>query len=160
MHKSDYRPAQVNNICNIAWVLEKKYGVKIQEDLIETSILLWEAFQDNIDDYYIKIILKPNDYSKFKRCTEAQAFKEQKARGFIHINDFEDFDIEYDHIKSIIDRDYYYPMNLAHTGEQYAKTTNNPGVYGGSYSIGVRHYTMTETAQDRKDKIKYSRHTS
>ena len=145
--RSDYWPAQVNEICNIIWVLEKKCGMKIGQGIIGTAIDLWEGLQGDISDYYVRVYVKTR---KFKLCTPRQALKEQKARGFIHINDFEDFDPEYSHVRSNVDRDYFYPLNLAHSASQYKDNPGSPGVYGGQSAIGVRGHTQASIAINRK----------
>jgi hypothetical protein len=151
LKNSSLEPAQVNHVCNTLWVLEKKTSMDLGQTMLDLALLLYHTYDGEVGDYYSRVILR---HKGFKQCTPDQALKEQKARGFIHINDFEEFDITWSHVRSIVNYDYYYPRNFAMGGDQYQSDPGNPGAYGGLVLVGVSGYTGTELGINRNKRHK------
>ena len=134
-------PAQINEVANIMWVLEKYYDCP-KKYIVDYAVKLWETYDDRIKDRFMEKYIKKG---KLMILPTKEALKEQKARGFIEINDFDDYLKKWDHIQSTINRDYYYPMNFPGTGEQIIQCRNKkreiPMGYSALSCIGVRGHT-------------------
>lgn len=134
-------PAQINQVANIMWVLENHYECS-NKNIVEYAVKLWYEYDDRI---YDRIMEKYTKKGKLMIMSPKDALREQKARGFIKINDFENYLKKWDHIQSTVNRDYYYPMNFPGTGEQIILCRNKkreiPTGYCALSAIGVKGHT-------------------
>ena len=109
-------PNDLKDILNIFITLDKHFNISFSQQLFYEFLYIWEDFTDEVDDYMMVVNNKRYETNSplFKKhwLTKQQAFIEQKARGFIHINDWEGFDRHAVHIISNINRNYYYPINI------------------------------------------------
>lgn len=144
--RSGLFPAQINDVVNIMYVLIKK-NKKTHPMIVAMAIELWDKYQAEIDDYVSK---RYPFNSGIKPLSPKKAFREQKARGFVKLNDFDDYNRRYDHIQSTINTNYYYPMNFPYKPEQLMRDRklgdNVIIAYAGISAIGVRGYTRVEKA--------------
>lgn len=139
-------PKHVVEVANIMYTLEKEFDWAITKKnmLIAYTIwdYLWEDLEKRMHKKYVKSITeKLRELSHYKP-TEDQAFKEQKARGFIHKSDFSNYRSKKHHVYSNVDNDYIYPMNFGMSyKDQVDKLLN---VYIGHNLVGVRGYTIAQ----------------
>lgn len=110
-------PLEICNIINIMRTLYMYYDYEYDEEGAKVAWEIYRNFEDDIEAYnkakynrWISI----NGFGKWPRLGAKKAFKEQKARGFIHVNDFEDYDRKCCHIFSNVNKDYIYPLNFYH----------------------------------------------
>ena len=115
-------PKDLEDIMNIVITLTKHFEVELNKrtfnDVLEVSYGLVDTIEDYmkpITNYRVKH--NPRAFKKYW-LTKEQAFKEQKARGFIHINNFEDYDHQAVHLVSNANTDYYYPLNILTSTQQ------------------------------------------
>jgi len=70
------------------------------------------------------------------------ALKEQKARGFIHVNDFDDYDKIASHVWSSVDEDYLWPANCAHG--IIGRDKGHKDIYIMQHCVGVGGWTRCQ----------------
>lgn len=143
-------PSQVVKVANILYTLEKHFDWRVNVKNMRIAYAIW----DYLDEDYIRPYMSKR-YSKsitekirtldYFNPTEKAAFREQKARGFIHINDYEDFQKDKHHVYSNIDKDYIYPMNLGMTNDDRKERYNN--LYVTHALVGVRGWTRAQVNQ-------------
>jgi len=139
--RSKLWPAQINQVVNIMWVLEKKYDAPI-ENIVTYAIVLWETYDEDIHDYRH---YKGLNIKEIGKLSPQKALKEQIARGFKKINGYEGFKRNWDHVQSVVDKDYFYPENFPGTSSQIQECHSNkrdlPIGYAAVGAIGVRGHT-------------------
>ena len=145
-------PKHVCNIVNVMTTLNKYYGLPININTVKVAIVILDLFEMDIDKYgqqrrgrLFKMDMYQVDNSEKAR---KKALKEQKARGFVHINEFEDWDPYYAHIFSLVDMDYVYPMNFpfSHFNEEYKDL---PYAYVAHTLVGVNGFTRLKEPQNK-----------
>lgn len=139
-------PNHIREVINLLRTLEKYYEAEINKENAQLAIEIWELFSDGEFSEYShkawtnKVARK--GFENIRRISEAQAWKEQKARGFIHENDFEEFDKNAAHVYSLINRNYLYPLNFYHGG--YTPLAMSTHIYIGLPLVGVEGFTRCE----------------
>lgn len=108
-------PQDLRRALNVFITLDKHFAIGFTMKAFGEYLEIEEELTEVIGKYMNKVsIIRYKNPSLYKNpLTASQALKEQKARGFIHINDFEDFDPRTAHIISIVNDNYYYPINIA-----------------------------------------------
>lgn len=139
-------PSHVVDVANILYTLEKHFGWAISEKNVLIAFTIWEYLDEDIYNrmhkkYVDNFKLKIRDVSYYTPKPR-QAFKEQLARGFIHINDFDDFDKNKHHVYSNVKKDYIYPLNFGMTTIDRGEGLEN--VYIGQSLVGVRGWTRAQ----------------
>mgnify|MGYP005863413893 CR=1 FL=1 len=135
-------PVHQSQIINILRLLVKWYGEDFNKKGFKRAYTLWLLIWDyELSDYFKKDWLVKVKNNNLKLTTPEKAFKEHKARGFIHVNDYEDYDRDAAHVFSNVNRDYVYPQNFSHG---VFKTEYKWNIYIGHYCVGVKGYTRTE----------------
>jgi len=134
---------------NIFITLDKHFSIGFNIKAFEDILAVEEELIDMIKTYMDAIYLKrfktnPKRFKKYWLQPKA-ALIEQKARGFVHINDFDDFDINSVHLVSSVNRDYYYPLNI-HTTTTQLKSNCDKIIspYIVAYLIAVEGWTRIE----------------
>lgn len=139
-------PKHVVEVANLLRTLEKHFGWSITKKNVLLAYTIWEYLGDDIEKRmtrkYAKSITDKIRDIKYYTPTKAQAIKEQLARGFVHVNDFEDYDSSKNHVYSNIKRDYLYPMNFGMTSDDSMEGLTN--LYIGQYLTGVRGWTRAK----------------
>lgn len=143
------RPKHVVQVVNIMRTLNREYNYEINTATARLAIQIWDIFSDDeiydyMMEYYRKEVAKGNLYTLFLTITSALAFKEQKARGFIHVNDFEDFDPHVGHVWSNVDRNFIYPENF-YSGI-FGRELYDTELHIGQNVVGVMGFTRIEYA--------------
>lgn len=148
-------PGLMNDLCNIHLVMVEYYD----SELTIESFKLTERLEDVLTDYIWKyctdklkddLIRKGKD-EKFPKKKEA--LRELKKRGFVNVNDFEDFDSDMGHITTNhkIENRLYYPMNFK-VGSYMTNDPDdlaNPSVEIAHKFVGVKGFTRILTKRDR-----------
>lgn len=134
-------PINICKIYNIYTTLVNKFEMDESKFTMELAKYIWLYFDDDIEDYKRKRYTRGVSKNGFKlRHTAKQALREQKARGFVHINKFGDYKRKYAHVYSTVDRDYIYPMNFWHNIRN--KKHSEIMSYQGQYLVGVSSFTQ------------------
>lgn len=133
-------PINICKIYNIYKTLVNKLDMLETRFTMELAKYIWLYFGEDIEEYRTKKYPKTVNNRGFKQNhTAKEALREQKARGFIHINKFEDYKKRYAHVYSNVDRDYIYPMNFWHNIKN--KKHSEIMSYHGQYLVGVSGFT-------------------
>lgn len=140
-------PKHLHEVVAVTEVLVSKYDKELCLHTIKVAEAIIDLFDNDIWEYNRKRYNKMRTTSNIplRLVTKEQALKEQKARGFVHINDFEDFKRnKYNsHIYSNVDSSYIYPENFS-----FRFNTKHPErlyIYVAQSLIGVEGYTRVET---------------
>lgn len=147
---ANYNCRHVSEIINITFTLHKFFDKPLNTQTILLAIDINRHHWDYIYDYMKEQREKGKVIGKINKLTSRQALKEQKARGFIHVNDFEDYDRKAAHIYSNIDRDLLYPQNFSHGIFYHWRYPLS--IYIGQYVYGVQGFTRTEIPMKHKVK--------
>lgn len=145
-------PKHVCDIVNVMITLNKYYSRELNINTLRLAIVILDLFETDIDKYsqgrrarLFKLDLYKVDNSDKQRKL---ALKEQKARGFVHINEFEDWDPAYAHIFSIANRDYVYPLNFPFS--DFNKDLKDlPYAYVAQALVGVNGFTRLEEPKNK-----------
>ena len=134
-------PINICKIYNIYTTLINKFDFTPNKATMELAKYIWLYFDDDIDEYMHNKYVKSIKIRGFNlNLTSREALREQKARGFVHINLFSDYKKKYAHVYSTIDEDYIYPLNLWHNIRE--KKHSEIMSYHGQYLVGVRGFTQ------------------
>lgn len=135
-------PQHVREVVNILRVLEKYYDAEFSKDNVDIAYETWELFAEDLASYSQKqwsLEVDKRGWKNVRKLTKAQAWKEQKARGFIPVKKFKDYDKGAAHVYSNIKKDYIYPMNFYHG--LYRNKELPTHIYIGLSLVGVEGYT-------------------
>lgn len=138
-------PIEICNVVNIMRTLYMYYDYEYDEQGALAAWEIYKVFEDDIEAYrkakYHRWITI-NGYSSYPKLSAKKAFKEQKARGFIHVDKFDDYDRKCCHIFSNVNPDYIYPMNFYHFTKKwdYAKR-GHMEIYIAHRLFGVQGWT-------------------
>ena len=134
--KQDLMPNRNRDILNVAVTLEKYYNTPISRlNLFKAYVILVEAEEDI--EQHMKDIWVETCYSDLRQMRPRQAIKEQKARGFVMLDDFEEYDSSLAHVKSSINPKLIWPENFRHgIGKKELKE-----IYSVFHKIGVAGFT-------------------
>ena len=117
-------PKDLSDILNITITLSKHFDIELDARTIDDLLEVEYELIDIISEYHTKIMQHRWNHNQtlFRKywLPKEVALKEQKARGYTKINDFEDYDPKAAHVVSIANKDYYYPLNIL-TGRQQIK---------------------------------------
>lgn len=104
-------PTEINSIVNMMFVLEQRFGLDlVRDNILQKAIFLSFMLENDLSDRTLELY-KRNGFTVPKGYNRKKAQKEMLARGFIHINDFEDYKPGYNYVVSNIgNREYYYPL--------------------------------------------------
>jgi len=145
-------PSEVNMIVNMMFVLDQRFGLDlVRDNILNKAIFLAFMLEDDLKErtkelYSRKGFIKPNQYDK------RYAQKEMIARGFIHVNDFEDYKSGYNYVVSNIGkREYYYPMKCFSNLEQ-CLNEQILDVHVLQGLVGVPGFTAVNYWRDKKHK--------
>lgn len=146
--KKGLYPTQVRDIINIMYTLEEHFDWVVNKKNMEIAYHIWDYFDiDKIEPYMLRKyrdnLASRNRPMSYYLCTPRQALREQKARGFIHINEFEDYDREFAHIFSTVDSNYVIPENFSYHSKQFHP--DRMYIYIAHGVLGVRGYTKLVT---------------
>ena len=138
-------PSHICLVVNTMKTLVKYYDRSMGLGTMHLAIAIIDLFEEDMYDYSFRKQSKlfGLDIPYKQLCSSEQALKEQKARGFIHINKFDDYDSGFSHVYSNVDKDYVYPLNLPHVYSQY--NSKIPSDYVALPLIGVSGYTIIVT---------------
>ncbi len=154
LFKKVYWPRHRQEIINILLTLDKYYDVEFSRPNMEVAFEIWELFSgDEFFKYftmrYSKVMNK-SGFAHVKKLNQKQAWKEQKAIGFIPKSSFEEYkqDKLFAHIYSNIKRDYVFPFNFYHGIYKGPKKYEQVHVYiGHSLTTGIRnHFSRVVTS--------------
>ena len=144
-----YYPGEICQIINIHRVMVKHYNFCFDME----DIMICERISGVMDIEISQLKLKSSKYRK-TRHTKKQAIRELKARGFININDFEDYDKRFSHIvtnQQLFERGSHrkliYPENFIVGVIKDVKWWEIPNAY--IVRAGVSGYTKVSTPQNR-----------
>lgn len=142
-------PEHVCEIVNVMRTLVKYYGYKYDRKCLNVGAALLDMFQFDIDEYWKEHYYKRCQEGRFytlDQYTEKEAFAEQKARGYIHVNEFQDYHKGSGHVFSNIDRYYVYPTNFYtdYLLTSDVKSGSQINVYVGLSLVGVGGWTRAE----------------
>lgn len=147
INKKVHYPRQVAEVIKIFAILHQKMDYKFSKDTAKEAYKIWDVLGDIIDKHM------NNRYQRrmaalgtkgLQLPTKKQAWKEQLAQGFIHVNDFEDYNREASHITSNIDDNYIYPENFGAGSYKPKKGKRPTNVYIAQRLIGVQGWTRAE----------------
>lgn len=142
-------PKHIVEVVNIAITLNKKYGLEITRPNVELCYKLWDHIShEEMYDYMKLDWHKRVKAGKLGIVPAKKAFKEQKARGYIHVNDWEDFDRICSHSYSNVDRDYIYPENFTHGAKTRGR--GDISIHIGNSLVGVSGHTRSVYGITRK----------
>ena len=137
-------PKHICEVVNVVKTLTTYYGMELNKITIDRAVALIDLFEDDMYDYH-RVKYK-DKYSKGLplniKITPEEALREQKARGFIHINYFEDYDREFSHVYSTVNDDYVYPINFPHKFRHH--NDKIPSDYIGQSIVGVEGFTRID----------------
>lgn len=138
-------PNEVSQIISLAGILTKNYNHPINNVSIRETYDLWVDYKEDISDFIHKRYLSTvnnKGYNSYRfKIGKQKAIEEQVARGFIELDDYEDYDPEAAHIFSNARNTLIYPQNF-HLGTQ-CKDLYEMGIYEGMALIGVYGWTRT-----------------
>lgn len=143
--RKEYKwPKHLCEVVNTMKTLVKYYDRKYTIGTMHLAIAIIDLLDDDIWAYGNKRWNKrfQQGISHVPLCTPEEAFKEQKARGFIHVNLFEDYNKDYSQVFSNVNRDYVYPMNFPHKYSDYK--SGIPTDYIAHSIIGVEGWTRIQ----------------
>lgn len=135
-------PRTMVKVTNIIYTLRKYYGYTLNKKLVIRAMKIYDKYEDQLDSYEFSrrsIEHKEGRY-KLKMITPKQALLEQKKRGFIHINDFIDFDRTANHLISLANKNYYYPINF-YNGTRVYEHNQRMSIYIAGSLFSVSGYT-------------------
>lgn len=139
-------PKHLVDVVNIARTLEMYYGKEINKKTIKIAYNIWDLLEiPYIYPYCIKRYsrgIAKNGFRDRQLLPKGLAFREQKARGFIHVNDFEEYDRKGAHIFSNVNRNYIWPENFK---SSVANKQFNTNIYIAHTLIGVQGWTSIVT---------------
>jgi len=114
-------PKHKVEVINVLRTLERYYDAEINKDNVILAKEIWDLFDDELTSTlkqaWVKECLRKK-WVNVRRLSKNQAIAEQKALGYIHINDFDDYDREAAHVFSIAMKDYVYPENYYYGGKK------------------------------------------
>ena len=149
-------PGIMSKLCNIHLVMMKHYGSKLTIESFELTErledVLTEVIWKYVSDkrrYDILIKGEPETYINSK-----EALRELKKRGFINVNEFEDYEPSMGHIVSkdkVKGKKLYYPMNFKHKGylTKDPSDIDRPSINLAHEFIGIKGFTRILTPKDR-----------
>jgi len=114
-------PSHQAEVIHLLRTLEKYYDAEINKDNVILAHEVWELFGSEITEHFRKTwvrVINRRGFEKVKVFSKKEALKEQLALGYIHVNDFEDFDRKAAHVFSTAKRDYVYPENFSYGGDR------------------------------------------
>lgn len=133
-------PRNISIIYNIYNILITKYNYKNNKLTIELAYYVFMYFEEDIEEYTKTRFSKGVLVNGHKNTlTPKEALREQKARGFIHINYFEDYKTTHAHVYSTVDPDYVWPQNFWHNNKH--REPEEIMSYHGHYLVGVPGFT-------------------
>ena len=137
-------PTHICEVVNTMKTLVKYYNRSFSLGTMHLAIAIIDLLDNDIWVYGRKRWNKrfKQGLSFVNFCTAEEAFKEQKARGFIHVNKFEDYEKTCSHVYSNVNVDYIYPINFPHMYSQY--NSDIPSDYIALSIIGVQGFTRIE----------------
>jgi hypothetical protein len=137
-------PLHTITIVNILKTLVNEFDLPWDKNTLKLSIIIDDLFWQDIDEYRQARYNREIQIKGFKLPDKRKSWKEQKARGFIHINDFEDYDNKFAHVYSNIKSDYVYPvnfrtqwMNSGTFSDLYKDNLDLPTEYTGHYLVAM-----------------------
>ena len=137
-------PENIVNIVNLMCTLKRHYEFEFDEECARVAWEIQTYFEDDIRKYReAKNLILYQKIGHQQTLTPEKALKEQKARGFIKADKFDDFDRKACHVQSTVDLDYIYPMNFyLNTYPKDLDRKRGPYlIYIGQHLAGVRGYT-------------------
>lgn len=136
-------PKNVCEIVNLMVTLVKHYDCTYNNRCLNLAVAILDLWEDDMYQYHSKRYKEKVQKGLWRnKYTKEEAFKEQKARGFIHINYFEDYDKTYSHIYSNVDEDYVFPLNFPHVFGDFE--TGIPSDIVGHSLVGVSGWTKLQ----------------
>lgn len=141
--KQSYKyPAHLNEIVAVMRTLVKYYDKPLDSKTRKIAEAVVDLFEEDIYWHTRKRLGRYiGSTGKINLVDSKKALKEQKARGFVHINEFEDYKRKYSHIYSLVDPDYIYPVNFVHGWTPEHKPLID--IYIGITLVGVEGFTRT-----------------
>ena len=135
----DIYPNRLRDYLNIFITLDKHFAIGFNmrafKELLEIEEEMIDIIQPYMQNLYNRRWALKSDRGKTGWLQPKEALKEQKARGFIHINDFENFDNKAAHIISNVDNAYYYPINIHSRQKGKTDTITCAHVFGSLHSV-------------------------
>lgn len=148
-------PGEVSKVCNIMITMNKHYGWEINKFNAELCCNIHFSLRDEIATHYTYLLGNMDrPMSLINQVKERKAILEQKARGFIHKDDFDGYDEDFAHVVSTADYSLIYPKNILNipftlkdrikAQEMAEENLIFESVYKGFQSIGVSGYTKLQ----------------
>jgi len=110
-------PQDLRHILNIFITLDKHFEIGFNLKCFREILVIEEELMDVIKPYMNKLATRRwKEQSPIQArlaLTAKEALREQKARGFVHINEFDDYNPKCSHIISNVNNSYYYPLNIS-----------------------------------------------
>lgn len=109
--RQDFYPSEVNRIVNMMYVLDQRYGMDLVHDqTLKKAIFLAFMLEDDLSDRTKHIYLTKGYVPPKTPISKKQAVREFIARGFIDVDEYEDYNPDYNYVVcNIGSRRYYYP---------------------------------------------------
>jgi hypothetical protein len=130
-------PNKTRNVLNIFITLDKHFSIGFNIKAFEELLWVYDDLEDILMDYMFKLNSKryANRSKNFKKfwLNSKQAIREQKARGFIDINDFDNYNPKACHLYSTVDPDLIYPYNIENWGG--GKGITSPHIFASQYGV-------------------------
>lgn len=156
-------PGLICDAIHVHEVMVKYYSFIIDMEDIYLSWHISNVLADDIKKHRENKLREKYTSGKyirfFKPVTPAQAKRELRARGFVKINDFEDYDPKWAHITTNINIGFkpgkrlYYPRNFAwddYTKTKARKNQDFVDIYLASgQGVGISNFTRILTPRDR-----------
>lgn len=115
-------PKHMSDCLNVFITLDKHFGIGCFIKNIKDYLVIEEELTEIIRVYMGKVRTRKMVLKLWHIDDEIpsreEAIKEQKARGFMHVNDFEDYKGNYAHILSTATKNLYYPVNIRTCSQQ------------------------------------------
>jgi len=156
--RQDLYPAEVNRIVNMMYVLDQRFGMDLVNDqTLDKAIFLAFMLEDDLRDLtrkkHLKRYVKPNT-----PINKKQAVREFIARGFIDIDDYEDYNPNYNYVVcNVGSRRYYYPMRCFSSFDQLNGDSDLLDVHILQSLVGITGYTAVKYSINHKNKTNVRR---
>lgn len=110
--RQDLYPSEVNRIVNMMYVLDQRYGMDLVNDqTLHKAIFLAFMLEDDLRHRTRQVYITKRFIPPKTPINKKQVLREFIARGFINIEDYEDYNPSYNYVVcNIGNRRYYYPM--------------------------------------------------
>lgn len=152
-------PNEVVLIVNVMWVLEKKYGYNWKKgNILSDAMFIAFMIDEDLVEKTMKVYRTKGFVSSKTPISKKQALREFIARGFVEVNDFEDYDPDYPYVVVNFKRDtYYYPQRCYGDYEQMREGLMNVHIL--QNLVGIRGHTAVKYSINKNDKNESRRKT-